>query len=63
VYGGRFSGAGFKGCCMAFLDPDKADGILANIQKQYLLSFPALAESYTACLCQTADGVSVEERD
>ena len=21
IYGGRFSGAGFKGCCMALIDP------------------------------------------
>ena len=30
IYGGRFSGAGFKGCCMALIDPGKAEEIEAN---------------------------------
>ncbi len=58
VYGGRFSGAGFKGCCMAFLDPEKADDALKKIKTNYLRSFPGLTKSYTACLCRTADGIS-----
>ena len=61
VYGGRFSGAGFKGCCLAFLDPNKADDALEKIRRQYLRSFPALAERYAACLCQTADGIGTKE--
>ena len=30
IYGGRFSGAGFKGCCMALIDPDKAERTLSR---------------------------------
>ena len=30
IYGGRFSGAGFKGCCMALIDPDKLEDIEAK---------------------------------
>ncbi len=61
VYGGRFSGAGFKGCCLALLDPDKAQDALENIRRAYLRSFPALAERYAACLCRTADGIGTED--
>ncbi|KAG2294463.1 hypothetical protein Bca52824_041132 [Brassica carinata] len=25
VYGARFSGAGFRGCCVAFVDAEKAE--------------------------------------
>lgn len=28
IYGGRFSGAGFKGCCMAFIDPSVLNRLL-----------------------------------
>ena len=42
IYGGRFSGAGFKGCCMALIDPDKAEDIEARVTAEYLKAFPAL---------------------
>ena len=42
IYGGRFSGAGFKGCCMALIDPDKAEDIEAKVASEYLKAFPAL---------------------
>ena len=29
IYGGRFSGAGFKGCCMALIDPAYRESIIA----------------------------------
>ena len=63
VYGGRFSGAGFKGCCMALLDPDKADSVLETVKREYLARFPALEEKYTAALCCSADGVAAMEED
>ena len=61
VYGSRFSGAGFKGCCMALLDPAKAETIMESVQSRYLEAFPHLAEKYTACICNSADGVFSEE--
>ncbi|MBK5262983.1 MAG: hypothetical protein JJE17_10530, partial [Peptostreptococcaceae bacterium] len=27
IYGGRFSGAGFKGCCVGLIDPDYKEQI------------------------------------
>ncbi len=57
IYGGRFSGAGFKGCCMALVDPEKWEEIQFKVQKEYLKAFPELENKYCACLCESADGV------
>ena len=59
IYGGRFSGAGFKGCCMALVDPDKADRILAAVGERYLKEYPALEGKYMSALCESADGVKL----
>lgn len=59
VYGGRFSGAGFKGCCMAIINPDYEESIKKIVQKEYLRAFPHLAEKYSAYICDTADGVKL----
>ena len=57
IYGGRFSGAGFKGCCMALIDPAYEQSILENVEKEYLKAFPHLEGKYSAYVCETADGV------
>ena len=57
VYGGRFSGAGFKGCCMALIDPAFEESIAAGVREAYLAQFPALADKYLYCGCCSADGV------
>ncbi len=59
IYGGRFSGAGFKGCCMALIDPNFEDSIKKKVQSEYLREFPNLAEKYSAHICETADGVKL----
>ena len=59
IYGGRFSGAGFKGCCMALIDPDKAEDIEAKVTAEYLKAFPALDGKYSFHLCESADGVEL----
>ena len=45
IYGGRFSGAGFKGCCMALIDPDKAEDIEAKVTAEYFAK-----EKNTSCV-------------
>ena len=57
IYGGRFSGAGFKGCCMALIDPDRAEEIERTVTERYLKAFPALAGRFSFHLCDSADGV------
>ena len=57
IYGGRFSGAGFKGCCMALIDPAFEESILDTVEREYLAAFPHLRGKYSAHVCTTADGV------
>ena len=57
IYGGRFSGAGFKGCCMALIDPAYESKILEKVEREYLAAFPDLKDKYSAHICHTADGV------
>lgn len=57
IYGGRFSGAGFKGCCMALIDPAKEKAVLEQVEREYLEAFPELKGKYSAHICHTADGV------
>ena len=59
IYGGRFSGAGFKGCCMALIDPSFEDSIRARITDEYLKKFPLLKDSFSLHFCESADGVSI----
>ena len=57
IYGGRFSGAGFKGCCMALIDPAYEEQIIENVGREYLKAFPELEGKYSSHICQSANGV------
>ena len=59
IYGGRFSGAGFKGCCMALIDPEKTDAVREEVERKYLTAFPEMRGKYSFHLCRSADGVGV----
>ena len=59
VYGGRFSGAGFKGCCVALINPAYKKEILRDVEKEYLEAFPEMRGKYTSCICHSADGVKL----
>ncbi len=59
IYGGRFSGAGFKGCCMALIDPDKAEDVQRTVTEKYLRAYPHLEGKYSFHLCDSADGVQL----
>lgn len=56
IYGGRFSGAGFKGACIALCDPDKTEAIAEQVREQYLARFPQYAETFQSVFCDTHDG-------
>lgn len=58
IYGGRFSGAGFKGCCMALIDPDKAGQIQEEVERKYLTAYPEMQGKYSFHLCQSANGIA-----
>lgn len=59
IYGGRFSGAGFKGCCMALIDPAFEESIIEKIGREYISAFPKLAGKYSVHICESADGVAL----
>lgn len=59
IYGGRFSGAGFKGCCMALIDPAFEESIKRNVTAEYLKSFPEMKGHYDVFICESADGVAL----
>lgn len=59
IYGGRFSGAGFKGCCMALINPDFEESITEKVTREYLKAFPNLEGKYSVHICESADGVKL----
>lgn len=59
IYGGRFSGAGFKGCCMALIDPAFEDSITQKVSEAYIKDFPGLKEKFSVTVCNSSDGVKL----
>ena len=57
IYGGRFSGAGFKGCCMALIDPAYEESVAQQVTEKYLKSFPELTGKYEVFMCESANGM------
>ncbi len=57
IYGGRFSGAGFKGCCMALIDPSFEESICEAVTRDYLKVFPQLKGKFSIHICESADGL------
>lgn len=57
IYGGRFSGAGFKGCCMALIDPAFEEAITERVTAAYLDQFPDLRGKFSVHMCSSADGI------
>ena len=56
VYGARFSGAGFRGCCVALVVPDAAEEAMATVNRRYAEARPELAAEASAFLCGSDDG-------
>ena len=56
IYGGRFSGAGFKGACIALVDPTKKEQIEKEITEKYLAKFPQYKNTFKVFFCKSDDG-------
>lgn len=56
IYGGRFSGAGFKGACIAICDSEQTENIAKQVREQYLARFPQYADTFRCVFCDTHDG-------
>ena len=56
VYGGRFSGAGFKGAVIALVDPRHKDSVEKALYEQYLAEYPEYAETFKVFWVKPDDG-------
>ncbi|AVM52288.1 galactokinase/ectonucleotide pyrophosphatase/phosphodiesterase family protein 1/3/galacturonokinase [Bacteroides zoogleoformans] len=63
IYGDRFSGVGFKGCCVAVIDPALRDSIIEKVTTEYLKVFPDLIGKYKSIICHSADGIRLSYKD
>ncbi len=52
VYGVRFSGAGFRGNCIALIDPAQRLAIAEAVHSRYPQAHPAEAEAYSIHFCR-----------
>lgn len=59
VYGARFSGAGFRGCCVALVNPQKSSAAIEQIQSAYRAKYPDLSKNAPVFICQPDDGVRI----
>jgi galactokinase len=57
IYGGRFSGAGFKGACIALVDPNKEEQIREYVTREYLKAYPQYKDSFEIFFCNPSNGV------
>ncbi len=60
VYGARFSGAGFKGSCMAIVNPEFKAEIKKTVTEKYLEIFPQYEETFSVHFCKTTDGCKIK---
>lgn len=60
VYGTRFCGGGFQGCCLALIDPRKRDSIAQALHTGYARRHPELIQDYSLHFCNSTDSVSLE---
>ena len=56
VYGGRFSGAGFKGAVIALVDPSYKEEIEKTLTEQYLKEYPEYTDTFKVYWVQPDDG-------
>ena len=56
VYGGRFSGAGFKGDCVALVDPKCKEDIERELTRRYLEQFPEYEETFKVYFVKPDNG-------
>ena len=56
VYGGRFSGAGFKGACIALVDLACKENVEKELTRQYLEKFPEYEKTFKVFWVKPDDG-------
>ncbi len=61
VYGGRFSGAGFKGACIAMVEPSAKENIEKVLTERYLEQFPEYENTFKVFWVKPDDGARFVE--
>lgn len=56
VYGGRFSGAGFKGAVIALVNPDYKQSVEESITREYLAEYPEYKKTFKIYWVHSDDG-------
>ena len=56
IWGGRFSGAGFKGACIAIIDPAYKAEIERELTRRYLEQFPEYENTFQCYFVKPDDG-------
>jgi galactokinase len=56
VYGARFSGAGFRGCCVGLVAREAAAEVAEEVGRVYAARQPRLAEDASVAICDSGDG-------
>jgi galacturonokinase len=59
VYGTRFSGAGFRGCCVALVTPEESERAAGRVREEYQRRYPELAGDAAVVLCDADDGAGL----
>lgn len=58
IWGGRFSGAGFKGCYLAIVDSRYTRQVEEYVTERYLDIFPELRGKFSVHFCDTGNGIA-----
>jgi len=56
VYGARFSGAGYRGCCIGLVDPSRKESIQERIESLYPARHPRYKDVFKVYFSRTGDG-------
>lgn len=56
IYGGRFSGAGFKGAVIALVNPEYKEQIEKELTEQYLKEYPEYSRTFNVFWVKTDNG-------
>ena len=56
VYGGRFSGAGFKGACIGLVEPSEKENVERELTRLYLEKFPEYEKTFKVYWVKPDDG-------
>jgi galactokinase/galacturonokinase len=59
VYGARFSGAGYRGCCIGLVDPAKKESIQEKIESVYPKKHPQYKDTFKVYYSKTGDGARI----